>query len=94
MVEKSVMVACYGVVQGVNFRYYTQQQAKKIGLNGWVANHQDGHVLCHLCGTTEQVDEMLAWLHEGPPSASVTKIQFEDAQWQSYQGFEITADLS
>jgi len=34
----SVQVTVYGYVQGVFFRAYTEQQARKLGLTGYVRN--------------------------------------------------------
>jgi hypothetical protein len=42
--KQRVEATVYGRVQGVSFRYYTQQKARQLGLTGWVANHPDGSV--------------------------------------------------
>ncbi|NIM22838.1 MAG: acylphosphatase, partial [Armatimonadetes bacterium] len=41
MTETRVHIFISGRVQGVNFRYYTQQQAQSRGLKGWVRNLPD-----------------------------------------------------
>ena len=33
-----------GLVQGVNFRWFVQETAKSMGINGWVKNLPDGTV--------------------------------------------------
>ncbi len=66
-----------GRVQGVNFRYYTRQQAARMGLNGWVRNLRDGRVEVVIEGKKPLVDQMLAWCDHGPPSARVDRIEVE-----------------
>jgi len=41
---KAVQVRISGRVQGVSFRYWTQQEARRAGLTGWVRNEADGSV--------------------------------------------------
>lgn len=76
-----------GIVQGVNFRYYTNRQAELLGLTGWVANRWDGVVEVVAEGTRPAVQSLLDWLHHGPPSATVTGVQVE---WEQATG-EFTA---
>jgi len=73
----------YGIVQGVNFRYYTRQQAALLGLVGWVRNRWDGTVEVVAEGEREKLEQLLRWLHRGPRSAVVEKV---DARWTEPTG--------
>jgi acylphosphatase len=72
-----------GIVQGVNFRYYTRREAESLELSGWVANRWDGTVEVVAEGPRARLNELLAWLHNGPPSASVDGVQTD---WQAASG--------
>jgi acylphosphatase len=76
-----------GIVQGVNFRYYTAHQAESFGLTGWVANRWDGSVEVVAEGPRADLQALLDWLSHGPPSATVTGVQ---ADWEQATG-EYTA---
>lgn len=67
-----------GRVQGVSFRYYTRQQAFRLGIVGWVQNNPDGTVEVMAQGNREQLEELLDFLHVGSPAARVTDL---DVQW-------------
>ena len=67
-----------GRVQGVSFRYYTRQQAFRLGISGWIRNNADGTVEVLAQGTREHLEELLDFLHVGSPSARVTDI---DVEW-------------
>jgi acylphosphatase len=73
----------HGRVQGVSFRYYTIQAANRLGLTGWVANRWDGTVETVAEGPRHALDELLAFLHRGPPSAWVERV---DTNWQAPTG--------
>ncbi|WP_437609059.1 acylphosphatase [Erwinia sp. V71] len=76
--EKCIKAWIYGMVQGVGFRYFTQAQAKKLGLTGYAHNLADGSVEVLACGAAEQVDELVDWLKAGGPrSARVDKVLTE-----------------
>jgi len=64
-----------GRVQGVFFRASTRDAARKLGLTGHAFNLPDGNVEVVLCGSDEAMQRMAAWLLDGPPLASVTKVQ-------------------
>lgn len=70
----------YGRVQGVSFRYYTLQQARSLGLTGYVRNRWDGTVEVVAEGPRGNVEALLAFLHVGPRSAFVTRV---DVQWSA-----------
>lgn len=79
-----------GVVQGVNFRYYTVRRAQSLGLTGWVANRRDGSVETVAEGLRTALEEFLAFLHQGPPGALVSHVTVE---WQrptgEFSGFRV-----
>ncbi len=76
-----------GVVQGVNFRYYTSRQAESLGLTGWVVNRWDGAVEVVAEGPRADLQTLLDWLGHGPPSATVTGVQVE---WEQATGEHTT----
>ncbi|UJR25500.1 hypothetical protein I4U23_006846 [Adineta vaga] len=67
----------FGTVQGVFFRKYTQQQATKLKLVGWVKNAASGSVQGHMEGRKEDIDKMKSWLRTtGSPKSKITKADF------------------
>ena len=64
-----------GHVQGVNFRYATQQQASALKLECTVWNRDDGAVECVAAGTPEALGALERWLHSGPPLARVEAVE-------------------
>jgi DNA ligase D-like protein (predicted 3'-phosphoesterase) len=66
-----------GRVQGVGFRYTTVERARKLGVLGWVRNEDDGSLAVHAEGDEAAVEELLAFLREGPPGAAVEEVEVE-----------------
>jgi acylphosphatase len=80
-----------GKVQGVGFRFFTQQQAKALNLVGWVRNTLDGGVLANVRGPKHALDTFYDHMWIGPPHAdvkSVTKVEVQ--QLEEYDDFLIT----
>lgn len=79
-----------GRVQGVYFRASACQEAQSLGLAGWVRNCPDGSVELVAEGTRDNLGQLIAWCHRGPPGARVTEVS---VQWQepeqSFNGFVI-----
>ncbi len=67
-------VTIEGRVQGVFFRASTRDEARKLGLNGWVRNLPNGDVEALFEGDKAAVTQMLAWCYNGPPYAVVHKV--------------------
>lgn len=78
-----VHLVIHGRVQGVFFRQHTLEQARSLGVTGWVRNRRDGTVEVVAEGKEDKVKKLVQWCHQGPPSALVTLVE-ED--WQAYQG--------
>ena len=89
--ERTVQVRVTGRVQGVSFRIWTQAEARKLGLAGWVRNESDGSVSALLAGREEAVAQMIERLHVGPPGARVADVRVDEAEsGERPSGFRIT----
>jgi len=80
VVTKAVDVRITGRVQGVSFRYYTREQARGLGVTGWVRNEPDGAVVGHFEGSPEAVDALVDWCRHGPAYAEVDDVEVTDAE--------------
>ena len=74
MEKVRAQVLIEGRVQGVLFRYHTQETALKLDLKGWVKNRRDGSVEAVFEGDKEKVDQIIQWCHRGPSEAGVKKV--------------------
>jgi acylphosphatase len=86
---KRVHVVVGGTVQGVGYRYTMQLVAREAGVAGWVRNLRDGRVEAEVEGPPAQVDEVLAWMAEGPPGARVTAAEVSEVPASGATGFEV-----
>ena len=79
-----------GRVQGVGFRYFTQDAAVREGVTGWVRNRLDGRVEAYLDGERESVDRVERALRRGPRGANVLDVNVEaDGPGGTYTHFGI-----
>jgi Acylphosphatases len=76
--NRRVRVVVTGIVQGVNFRRYTQMTAAGLKVNGWVRNLPTGAVEGCFEGDTEAVDALLEWCRTGPPAGRVDTLEVEE----------------
>lgn len=83
----------FGRVQGVGFRFFTENWANRLGLSGYVKNCADGSVEAYAIGDATALEEFKLHLSEGPRSARVDNIQeFEEQVKQSYRRFVVESD--
>ena len=87
MVRKRVVLS--GRVQGVSFRWATQQLARKHGVAGWVRNRPDGSVEAVFEGEPVDVERMLAFCREGPVGAAVAHVEVTDEEPERLAGFRV-----
>ena len=64
-----------GCVQGVGYRYFARDQARRLGLRGFVRNMQDGGVEVVAEGAEHDLRELLEGLRAGPPYGRVTQVR-------------------
>ena len=75
--EYGVQARIFGRVQGVWYRAWTEKEASRRGLRGWVRNRTDGSVEAVFAGERTQVEAMLKVCRIGPPAARVTDIDIQ-----------------
>jgi len=76
--NRRVRVVVSGIVQGVNFRRYTQMTASGLNVNGWVRNLPTGAVEGCFEGEERAVAALLEWCRSGPPAGRVDALEVED----------------
>lgn len=86
---RSVHVIVEGRVQGVGYRYSLRLEADRAGVAGWVRNRSDGTVEAVVEGTDAAVDDVLAWMAEGPPGAHVDGARVTDVEPAAMRGFDV-----
>ena len=75
-------VTVYGRVQGVYFRYFVRNVARKLSLKGYVRNLASGNAVeVQAEGEKPQLDRLLEQLKVGPPGARVKMVEID---WSDY----------
>ncbi|UCD84870.1 MAG: acylphosphatase [Deltaproteobacteria bacterium] len=72
-----------GFVQGVFFRAETREEARRLGVTGWVRNLPDGRVEVVGEGEEGSVKGLVNWCHKGPSGARVSKVE---VKYEQYRG--------
>ena len=80
----------HGGVHGVGFRMSARSTGRLHRLTGWVRNLDDAVVVeLKVFGDPDDLDFFRAWLHDGPPGASVSRVDSKPIAYEEYTDFEI-----
>lgn len=71
-------VRIHGRVQGVGFRWFAREEARRLGLSGWVTNHPGGEVEVEAGGEQLSLERLRRALEVGPPGAEVARVDDVD----------------
>lgn len=82
-------VRVFGRVQGVFYRQWTLNQARALGVAGWVRNCPDGTVEAHLEGAEAAVAQMIQGMRQGPSQARVEDVTVESVEPEEIGGFSV-----
>ncbi len=72
-----------GLVQGVFYRQSTVEEARRLGLAGWVRNLPDGRVEVLAEGGKGALEALVRFCERGPPAARVEGLL---AEWGPARG--------
>jgi len=89
MTDEARQFTVHGRVQGVWFRDSTRREAERLGITGHAINLPDGSVEVLACGTNDALAELENWLHQGPPLASVEKVDSRLAEVVELVSFRV-----
>ncbi|RHW18749.1 acylphosphatase [Sphingomonas gilva] len=85
MIHRRLVIT--GRVQGVFYRGWMIEQARALGLHGWVRNRSDGSVEAVVQGSSEEVERIIALAHEGPSAARVEQVAVSEVEAEPLDGF-------
>ena len=72
-----------GRVQGVGFRYFTQERAVFLGLTGWVRNRWNGTVELVAEGPRADLDTLMQAIRRGPRTGTTRNVKVD---WREATG--------
>ena len=79
-----------GRVQGVGFRYFTQDAARREGLHGFVTNNDDGTVEAVAEGESDALERFERAIRRGPSRSRIERVMVDDVTpTVSTTGFEV-----
>ena len=78
-----------GRVQGVFFRAWTTNEAKALGVTGWVRNAADGSVEAHVEGSETAVAKMIELMGQGPSHARVDEVDVDEVDSEGHDRFGV-----
>jgi acylphosphatase len=67
-----------GRVQGVGFRWFVREEARRLGLSGWVTNLPGGEVEVEAGGEVTSLERLRRALEVGPAGAQVAQLEDVD----------------
>jgi acylphosphatase len=77
------------MVQGVFFRQATAEEARRLGIVGWVRNRPDGRVEAVFEGSRDVVDQIVSWCRKGTPWSNVERVEVTAEEPEGLDAFRI-----
>jgi acylphosphatase len=77
------------MVQGVFFRQATAEEARRLGVVGWVRNRPDGRVEAVFEGSRDVVDQIVSWCRKGTPWSNVERVEVTAEEPEGLDAFRI-----
>ncbi len=82
-------IKIFGIVQGVNFRFFAKIRADELDIKGFVRNEPDDGVFIEAEGEKEALDKFIQWCKTGPSSAKITEVKIEEGDYKNLKEFSI-----
>ncbi|MDQ6718039.1 MAG: acylphosphatase [Gemmatimonadota bacterium] len=75
MAGRTLHLLVIGRVQGVGFRWFVAEEARRLDLAGWVKNNPDGSVEICALGDSDAIASLQRIAAKGPIGASVSRVE-------------------
>jgi len=87
---RRVKILVSGRVQGVYFRMFTQNKAKRFGIKGCARNLADGRVEIIAEADHSSIEQLIKWCRKGPITARVDHVEIIELEFDEvFTVFEI-----
>jgi acylphosphatase len=87
---RRVQLRITGLVQGVSYRASAQDEARRLGVRGWVKNQKNGDVEAVAEAEGPVLEQFITWCRRGPSEAEVESVTVTDAPTtETFSGFEV-----
>ena len=86
---ETYLIIIKGRVQGVFFRDHTYNEARNLGLKGYVRNLVSGDVEIAVQGEKEQLSIFIDWCNKGSPAAKVENIDIQKKDLKEFLDFVV-----
>ena len=86
---KTIRIKISGLVQGVFFRKYIFDEAKKLGIKGHVRNLDTGEVEVMAEGSPENIEAIKAICKKGAPHSNVKDVDVQEINHIGFDDFKI-----
>jgi acylphosphatase len=83
----SLRVRIEGFVQSVGYRHFAMEEARRLGINGWIRNRTDGTVEALASGSTKAVEAFVAACMRGPEGSRINNVELHNAEPPEEKGF-------
>lgn len=93
MTRPALRIRIRGRVQGVGFRWWLTTEARRLGLQGWVRNRDDGSVEALVMGDQRAIAKLVESCHRGPAGALVRSVDTEPGEDDGSREFEQKATV-
>jgi acylphosphatase len=88
MTRRAETFTIEGRVQQVGYRWWAANEARRLGVAGWVRNRHNGSVEVLAIGEPATVEAFAAACASGPPGAAVYEMRRAPAEDDGSRGFD------
>jgi acylphosphatase len=86
---KHLNITVSGKVQGVFYRAFTQKEAQRLQLKGFVRNQPNGDVYIEAEGAEAVLQEFINWCKTGSPLSIVKGVDVQEGDLKRFVEFKI-----